>query len=173
MSGLGAILAGRIGAGTAKALGRTARPGALWPFLFDGDKRASDNAAWALTHLPRAANAWLTERQDALIDEAMRTASTTKRRLLLNLLRRTAFERDRIRPDFLDFCFNLMLSDEPVGVRVLAVKLAYAQSAPYPELLAEFDTSLKMIDAAALPASLRCVRGKMLRAVRSLQYDDT
>ena len=78
----------------------------LFQLLFDSDKRTSDNAAWVLTHLPKTADPWLAERQDLLIDEAMRTSSTTKRRLIMNLLDRTPFESDHLRTDFLDFCFN-------------------------------------------------------------------
>ena len=83
--------------------------------------------------------------QEALIDEVLRTNSTSKRRLILSLLARTPFERDRLRTDFLDFCFNTILSTEPVGVRTLAVKLSYAQSRHYPELLEEFKSILQMM----------------------------
>ena len=162
MSELKIILCGRISGCDAKALAKADFKEELFQLLFDPDKRTSDNAAWVLTHLPKNADSWLTERQDILIDEAMRTASTTKRRLIMNLLERTAFEAGHIRTDFLDFCFNAILSDEPIGVKSLAIKLAYAQSVHYPELLEEINATLQMMEPEELPAALKHLCGKML-----------
>ena len=163
MSELKDILSDRISGSDAKALAGGDFKEELFQLLFDEDKRTSDNAAWVLTHLPKMADAWLAERQNILIDEAMRTESTTKRRLIMNLLDRTPFEADHIRTDFLDFCFNAMLSDEPIGVKSLAIKLTYAQSVHYPELLEEFNTALQMMEPEVLPAALKHIRGKMLK----------
>ena len=162
MSELKAILSGRISGYDAKALAKADFKEELFQLLFDPDERISDNAAWVLTHLPKTANAWLAERQNILIDEAMRTGSTTKRRLIMNLLERTTFDPGHIRTDFLDFCFNAILSDEPIGVKSLAIKLAYAQSVHYPELLEEINATLRMMEPEELPAALKHLRGKML-----------
>ena len=156
-------MSGRISGGDARALAVGDFKEELLQLLFDEDKRTSDNAAWVLTHLPKTADAWLTEHQNTLIDEAMRTTSITKRRLIMNLLDRTPFVADSIRTDFLDFCFNAMLSDEPIGVKSLAIKLTYAQSKFYPELLEEFNTALQMMEPEVLPAALKQIRGKMLK----------
>ena len=75
---------------------------------------------------------------------------------------RLLFNPDHIRTDFLDFCFNAILSDEPIGVKSLAIKLAYAQSAHYPELLEEIDATLQLMEPEELPAALKHLRGKML-----------
>ena len=163
MSELKTILSGRISGGDARALAGGIFKEELLQLLFDEDKRTSDNAAWVLTHLPKTADAWLAEHQNALIDEAMCTTSTTKRRLIMNLLERTPFEVDSIRTDFLDFCFNAMLSNEPIGVKSLAIKLTYAQSKFYPELIEEFNTALRMMEPEVLPAALKHLRGKMLK----------
>lgn len=163
MSELKTILSGRISGGDARALAGGSFKEELFQLLFDEEKRTSDNAAWVLTHLPKTADAWLAEHQNALIDEAMRTTSTTKRRLIMNLLERTPYEADSIRTDFLDFCFNAMLSNEPIGVKSLAIKLTYAQSKFYPELLEEFSTALQMMEPEVLPAALKHIRGKMLK----------
>ena len=162
MSEQKAILSERISGSDAKALAKADFKEELFQLLFDPDKRTSDNAAWVLTHLPKTADAWLAERQNILIDEALRTASTTKRRLIMNLLDRTTFAPDHIRTDFLDFCFNTILSDEPIGVKTLAIKLAYAQSAHYPDLLEEVNATLQMMEPEELPAALKHLRGKML-----------
>ena len=163
MSELKTLLSGRISGSDARALAKGEFKEELFQLLFDEDKRTSDNAAWVMTHLPKTVDAWLTERQNVLIDEAMRTESTTKRRLIMNLLERTSFEQDSIRTDFLDFCFNIILSDEPIGVKTLAIKLTYAQSVYYPELLEEFNTALQMMEPEVLPAALKHIRNKMLR----------
>lgn len=163
MSELKTLLSGRISGSDAKALAKGDFKEELFQLLFDEDKRTSDNAAWVMTHLPKTVDAWLTERQNTLIDEAMRTESTTKRRLIMNLLERTSFQQDSIRTDFLDFCFNILLSDEPVGVKTLAIKLTYAQSIYYPELLEELNTALQMMEPEVLPAALKHIRNKMLR----------
>ena len=162
MSELKAILSSRISGSDVKALAEADFKKELFQLLFDPDKRISDNAAWVLTHLPKTADPWLTEHQNTLIDEAMGTASTTKRRLIMNLLERTSFDPDHIRTDFLDFCFNTILSDEPIGVKSLAIKLAYAQSACYPELLEEINATLRMMEPEELPAALKHLRGKIL-----------
>ena len=162
MSALKAILSSRISGYDAKTLAKADLKEELFQLLFDPDKRTSDNAAWVLTHLPKTADPWLTERQNILIDEAMRTTSTTKRRLIMNLLDRTSFDPNHIRTDFLDFCFNTILSEEPVGVKSLAIKLAYAQSAHYPELLEEINATLQLMEPEELPAALKHLRGKML-----------
>lgn len=159
---LKAILSSRISGYDAKALAQANIKEELFQLLFDPDKRTSDNAAWVLTHLPKTADPWLTERQDLLIDEVIRTASTTKRRLIMNLLERTSFDSNHIRTDFLDFCFNTILSNEPVGVKSLAIKLSYAQSALYPELFEEINATLRMMEPEELPAALKQLRGKML-----------
>ena len=162
MSALKTLLSSRISGNDAKALAQADIKEELFQLLFDSDKRTSDNAAWVLTHLPKTADPWLAERQDLLIDEAMRTSSTTKRRLIMNLLDRTPFESDHLRTDFLDFCFNIILSDEPIGVKTLAIKLTYAQSAHYPELLEEVNATLQLMEPDELPAALKHLRGKML-----------
>jgi hypothetical protein len=163
MSELKNILSGRISGSDARALAGGDFKEELFQLLFDEDKRTSDNAAWVMTHLPKTADAWLAERQNTLIDEAMLTESTTKRRLIMNLLERTPFQQDSIRTDFLDFCFNIILSDEPIGVKTLAIKLTYKQSKYYPELLEEFNTALQMMEPEVLPAALKHIRGKMLK----------
>ena len=163
MPDLKTILSSRISGDEAKALAQGDFKEELFQLLLDADKRTSDNAAWVMSHWPKTADAWLTERQNTLIDEVMRTKSTTKKRLILNLLERTTFEQDQIRTDFLDFCFNLILSDEPVGVKTLAIKLTYAQSAHYPELRDELNTALQMMEPEVLPAAMKHIRGKMLK----------
>lgn len=143
-------------------LAKTKSEEELLDLLFNDDKRISDNAAWVMTHLPKTADTFLNERQGSLINEAMHTTSPSKRRLIMNLLERTTFTREQIRTDFLDFCLKTIVSNEPIGIRSLAIKLAYTQCIHYPELHTEFDNTLKMMDTTALPPALKHIRGKML-----------
>lgn len=143
-------------------LAKTKSEEELLDLLFNDDKRISDNAAWVMTHLPKTADTFLNERQGSLINEAMHTTSPSKRRLIMNLLERTTFTREQIRTDFLDFCLNTIVSNEPIGIRSLAIKLAYAQCIHYPELLTEFDNTLRMMDTTSLPPALKHLRRKMV-----------
>lgn len=162
MPDLKTLLSGRINGKTAKTLANTRSEEELFALLFNNDKRISDNAAWVMTHLPKTADAFLNGRRDTLINEAMHTTSPSKRRLIMNLLERTSFTHKQIRSDFLDFCLNTIVSNEPIGIRSLAIKLAYTQCIHYPELHTEFDNTLKMMDTTALPPALKHIRGKML-----------
>ncbi len=137
---------------------------ALYCLLFDEDKRVSDNAAWVFAHFDLYSNKWLYPKQQELIDEAMRTLSNTKRRLLLNLLLRQPFHPANIRTDFLDFCLKRMsLTSEPTAIKVLCMKLAYEQCKSYPELLAELRETLEIMEPDLLPAALKTARRIIIR----------
>ena len=136
----------------------------LFQYLFDDDKRTSDNAAWVLTHLPNPATRWLEENHEDLIDETMRTSSTTKRRLMMVLLDRQSFDEDKTRTDFLDFCFEKLLDPiETYGVRSLAAKLAYKQCHPYNELRAELRQSLELLERESLNPGLSHTRKELIK----------
>ena len=139
----------------------------LFRYLFDDDKRTSDNAAWVLTHLPKSANRWLEEKHEELIDETMRTSSTSKRRLMMVLLDRQSFDAEEIRTDFLDFCFEKLLNtSETYGVRSLAAKLAYKQCQTYPELRAELRQSLELLERETLNPGLSHTRKELLKKLQ-------
>lgn len=138
----------------------------LYRLLFDADKRVSDNAAWVFTHFDSSNNKWLYFKQDELIDEAMKTTSDTKRRLLLTLLLKQTFYEDNLRTDFLDFCLNRMLSvSEANGVKAVCMKLAYEQCKFFPELLSELKTALEIMEPELLSAALKTTRKNILKAL--------
>lgn len=138
----------------------------LYRLLFDEDKRVSDNAAWAFAHFDLHTNQWLYDKHNELVDEAMRTSSATKRRLLLNILLRQPFTATTLRTDFLDFCLHHVTSaSEPVAIRVLCLKLAYQQSLFYPELLAELKNTLEMMEPELLQAGLKTARRNVLKQI--------
>ena len=162
------ILKGRIGGADVLALAQSADREELFMLLFNEDKRTSNNAAWVMTHLPSSDDAWLTEKQQALINEAMRTTSITMRRLTMTLLLRTEFSADDIRTDFLDFCLDMMMRpDQPNGVRSVAMKLAFLQCCHFPELLAELRQTLDIMEPEFLSPALKTTKRTLLKKIRS------
>lgn len=138
---------------------------ALCGLLTDSTPRVAENAAWVLTHLPAAGRGCLLPRRGKLMDLAMQTGSQTLCRLLLTLLNALPLPEET-RTDFLDFCFSRSLSaSAPSGIRALCIKLAHAQSLPYPELLDELRQLLEMMEPELLSPAIRSVRRNTLRAI--------
>ena len=141
----------------------------LYRLIFDADKRVADNAAWVFTHFDAENNEWLYRKHDELIDETMKTASETKLRLILSILLRQPFPEEGIRTDFLDFCLrNMPAADRPTGIRALCMKLAYRQCRWFPELLAELETALSIMEPEFLTAGLRSTLKNVLKELRSI-----
>lgn len=139
----------------------------LYSLLFDEDKRVSDNAAWVLTHIPLNQRQNLNQHHDEMIDEALRTTSVTKQRLIMRLLDDQEFPAEEVRTDFLDFCLERIVdSDASCGVRSLAIKLAYKQCLHYPELLQELRETLEILDADTLSRGLAHARNKALQTIK-------
>ncbi len=142
----------------------------VYRLLYDDDKRTSDNAAWVLTHLPPARHKWLIPRKDEMTDEALRTQSITKRRLIMALLEKQEFTAEEIRTDFLDFCLaRLVDPDEPYGIRALAAKLAYAQCRHFPELCGELRQTLELVSREPLKPGLRHIVKKLLKLLNDFK----
>lgn len=161
------ILSGHIGGGDVRALAQSEYREELLQLLSDEDKRTSDNAAWIMTHLPSSDDAWLTEKQETLINIAMRTTSITLRRLAMTLLLRTEFKADDIRTDFLDFCLYMMMRpDQPNGVRSVAMKLAYLQCRHFPELLAELRQTLDIMEPEFLSPALKTTKRNLFKKMK-------
>ena len=140
--------------------------------VLGADRGAAVQAAWALTHLPKADNERLAAHRKALSLKALATDDTSLRRLTLALLERMPWSAPA-RPDdeppehylrLLDFCLeHMMLADESYGVRALCMKLAYRLSLPYPELLGELRRSLLLLEPSELGAGVRCTRKNLLK----------
>lgn len=142
----------------------------VYSMLYDDDKRTSDNAAWVLMHLPLAKNKWLADKKEPMTDEALRTPSVTKRRLIMALLEKQEFTAEEIRTDFLDFCLaRLVDPDEPYGIRALAAKLAYAQCRHFPELCGELRQTLELVSREPLKPGLRHTVKKLLKLLNDFK----
>lgn len=146
----------------------------LFEALFGGNRGVAVHSAWALTHLPKTDNDVITEHREPLVALATTTVDTSLRRITLALLERLDWampiEDDvpRYYVDLLDFSMeHLMMPAEPYGVRSLCMKLAYALSLPYPELLEELRRSLLTIEPSELGAGVAHTRNKILQMLQS------
>lgn len=136
----------------------------LFADALEGEGRASANALWALTHLPKEDNIYINMYRARLVQLAISTPEVPLRRLSMVLLERLEWGRDDVRTDLLDFCLeHMMLADEPYGVKALCIKLAYRQCRHYPELCAELKQSLLLMEPSELGTGVKHTRGKILK----------
>lgn len=140
---------------------------ALYHLMFDTDKHISGNAAWILTHLDTRHNQWLYSKHDELIRESMQISDISKRRLILTLLLKQPFDKENIKGDFLEYCFNCITSNkESIGIKALCMKLAYKQCIYFPELLKELKMTLEIMDSEPLSPGLQVVKKKILKDIQ-------
>ncbi len=98
-----------------------------------------------------------------LIDQAMQTANSSVRRLTLNIIERLILEEDDLRTDFLDFCFEHMVSiEEFPGIQTLCMKLAYRMCSFYPELMDELKRTLEAMEIEYYKPAVKCLRKRIL-----------
>lgn len=135
----------------------------LFASMLSGEGKEAYYAAWALTHLPKEDDTYINMYRARLTDFAIATADASLRRLSLTLLVRLEWSVGDIRTDFLDFCLAHLASPaEPVGIRSLCIKLAYAQCRHYDELRDELRECLALMEQEHLNPGLRHTRDKTL-----------
>ncbi len=132
------------------------------------------SALWGLT---KATDEELSELQvirNELIDQAMQTENSSVRRLTLNIIKRLrlgelrsemrlTLEEGDLRTDFLDFCFEHMVSiEEFPGIQTLCMKLAYRMCTFYPELMDELKRILEAMEIAYYKPAVKCLRKRIL-----------
>ena len=132
-------------------------------YVFDSDYRVARSALWGLT---KATNEELSELQvilNELIDQAMQTKNSSVRRLTLNIIERLKMEEDDMRTDFLDFCFEHMVSFEELpGIQTLCMKLAYRMCSFYPELMDELKRTIEAMEIDYYKPAIKCLRKRIL-----------
>ena len=132
-------------------------------YIFDSDYRVARNALWGLT---KATDGELSELQVLLneqIDQAMQTENSSVRRLTLNIIERLKMDEDDLRTDFLDFCFEHMVSvKEFPGIQTLCMKLAYRMCTFYPELMDELKLTLEAMEIDFYKPAIKCLRKRIL-----------
>ena len=98
-----------------------------------------------------------------LIDQAMQTKNSSVRRLTLNIIERLKMEEDDLRTDFLDFCFEHMVSSEELpGIQTLCMKLAYRMCSFYPELMDELKRTIEAMEIDYYKPAIKCLRKRIL-----------
>lgn len=132
-------------------------------YVFDSDYRVARSALWGLT---KATNKELSELQailNELIDQAMHTDNSSVRRLSLNIIERLKMNKEDLRTDFLDFCFEHMVGiEEYSGIQTLCMKLAYRMCTFYPELMDELKRTLEAMEIDYYRPAIKCLRKRIL-----------
>ena len=131
--------------------------------VFDSDYCVARNALWGLT---KATDKELSELQtilNELINQAMQTDNSSVRRLTLNIIERLKMNEEDLRTDFLDFCFEHMVSiEEFPGIQTLCMKLAYRMCTFYPELMDELKRTLEAMEIDYYKPAVKCLRKRIL-----------
>lgn len=128
----------------------------LWDLVCTKDRRVSVNALWVMTHLPESDREWLISLQDDMIDMLLAEQDTSKKRMLLQLLREQDFDPDKMRTDLLDFCFSKINSEcEPYAVRCFSIYVAFRMCQHYPELISELGQYLDLMSKQSLSPGLK------------------
>ena len=132
-------------------------------YAFDTDYRVARSALWGLT---KATDEELSELQviyKGLIDQAMQTENSSVRRLTLNIIEKLKMDEDDLRTDFLDFCFEHMVSiEEFSGIQTLCMKLAFHMCTFYPELMDELKRTLEAMEIDYYKPAVKGLRKKIL-----------
>ena len=132
-------------------------------YVFDSDYRVARSALWGLT---KATDKELSELQtilNELINQAMQTDNSSVRRLTLNIIERLKMNEEDLRTDFLNFCFEHMVSiEEFPGIQTLCMKLAYRMCTFYPELMDELKRTLEAMEIDYYKPAVKCLRKRIL-----------
>ena len=132
-------------------------------YAFDTDYRVARSALWGLTKAQDKELSELQAIRNELIDQAMQAENSSMRRLTLNIIERLKMDEDDLRTDFLDFCFEHMVSiEEFSGIQTLCMKLAFHMCTFYPELMDELKRTLEAMEIEYYKPAVRCLRKRIL-----------
>ena len=132
-------------------------------YVFDSDYRVARSALWGLTKAKDEELSELLVILNELTDQAMQTENSSVRRLTLNIIERLKMDEDDLRTDFLDFCFEHMVSiEEFPGIQTLCMKLAYRMCSFYPELMDELKRTLEAIEIDYYKPAVKSLRKRIL-----------
>ena len=131
-------------------------------YAFDTDYRVARTALWGLTKAKDEELSELKVIYNELIDQAMQTENSSVRRLTLNIIERLKMDEDDLRTDFLDFCFEHMVSiEEFSGIQTLCMKLAFRMCTFYPELMDELKRTLEAMEIDYYKPAIKCLRKRI------------
>ena len=133
------------------------------------DRRTSVNALWIMTYLAQTDAEWIYSLRDTMIDNLLEETDSGKKRLLLQILRGQEYKADDIRTDFLDYCMSKINSEcEPYAVRCYCMYSAYNMCCHFPELIAELEQHLEMMQyqplSPGLKSALRQIKSKIKKS---------
>ena len=132
-------------------------------YAFDTDYRVARTALWGLTKAKDEELSELKVIYNELIDQAMQTENSSVRRLTLNIIEKLKMDEDDLRTDFLDFCFEHMVSiEEFPGTQTLCMKLAFRMCTFYPELMDELKRTLEATEIEYYKPAIKCLRKRIL-----------
>lgn len=140
----------------------------LWEIVSSDNRLASYNALWVISHLPESADKWIRGLRDEMTDMLLAETDTGKKRLLLCILRKQEYAKDEVRADLLDFCMDKINSEcEPYAIRCFSLYAAFKMCIHFPELLAELEQHLQMMEYQSLsPGLLSALRQTKRRISR-------
>ena len=131
-------------------------------YAFDTDYRVARTALWGLTKAKDKELSELKVIYNELIDQAMQTENSSVRRLTLNIIEKLKMDEDDLRTDFLDFCFEHMVSiEEFPGTQTLCMKLAFRMCTFYPELMNELKRTLEAMEIDYYKPAIKCLRKRI------------
>ena len=131
-------------------------------YAFDTDYRVARSALWGLTKAKDEELSELKVIYNELIDQAMQTENSSVRRLTLNIIEKLKMDEDDLRTDFLDFCFEHMVSiEEFPGTQTLCMKLAFRMCTFYPELMDELKRTLEAMEIEYYKPAIKCLRKRI------------
>lgn len=131
-------------------------------YAFDTDYRVARTALWGLTKAKDEELSELKVIYNELINQAMQTENSSVRRLTLNIIEKLKMDEDDLRTDFLDFCFEHMVSiEEFSGTQTLCMKLAFRMCTFYPELMDELKRTLEAMEIDYYKPAIKCLRKRI------------
>lgn len=133
-------------------------------YMYDEDYHVARNALWGLTKATDKELSALQPILNKLIDLCMTTENSSIRRLSMNIIERLKIEKEELRTDFLDFCFEHAVDvTEFPGIQSLSIKLAYKMCSFYPELKEELLRTLEAMEIEYYKPAVKSIRGRILK----------
>lgn len=140
----------------------------LFSLINHPEERVGYNALWIFTHFSAPEMKWLMPRRNELIDALLQTDHVGKQRLLLTLLEHQKVTVNDLRTDYLDFCLARINSAEPYAIRAFCLKQAFALCRFYPELMAELENEIELMECGELSPGLLSARRNIRRKISRL-----
>jgi len=132
-------------------------------YAFDDDHRVARNALWTLTKATDKEIAQLQPMLDELIDQALKTDSSSVRRLSLNIIDRLEMKEEDLRSDLYDFCLEHAVDVEELpAIQAISMKIAFRISTFYPELMAELKRILEGMEIEYYKPAVKSIRTRIL-----------